>query len=127
MFERGIRRENLLEDDLVFPTVTKVIFVNKTSLHLGSQICNRVTLLVERLWANAPHVWIGRAIESAAHKKVVEVTVGPTHYTLNDAVQSIEFHVRSHHDAAPDRQLEVLESDLKLIEWHAVGLRSLVR
>src|SRR5258705_12574358 len=121
MFALGIGRQNLLDEYLVLPAVAEIVLINKIAFHRRSHFSDGVAFLADGLPAKIHHVRVGSAVESVADDELVQMTVGPTHYSLDDAVQSIERHVRANNNTAPDRRLRTLQRDLQLIKRNGIS------
>jgi hypothetical protein len=103
---RTHRRDGFQHHDAA-PAVAVVVKILEGALAIDEE-CGQLDL------ALVIHLSIlgrGHAIHDVSELEVVQVIIGPAHDDLNDVVQAFERHARRRLDPAPDRRIDIEQSD----------------
>ena len=114
-----LRRQELLYDDLVLPTIAKVIFVDELLPHVAGDLVESNAALAYYL---KPEVWVGFSVVDPVSDELVQVRIRPAHGDLDDLVELVERCVSLNVDSPPDGGFAVLEGYFELVDggigWH---------
>src|SRR5512145_2027814 len=107
-----LRMQYLFNNNIVFPTITKIILIQKRVSFMGGDLAQRVATFVNdrQLIMN-----VGNAVAFAINGELMQVAVGPAHRSLNHLVQFIEIELAGYHYPPPNRRLAFTQRDFELI------------
>lgn len=103
------------------PAVAEVVLVHKAFSRCAQHFVQAVSAVGQYGPVVGPFV-VGDAVESAVDAELVQVTVGPTHGCLDDAVQISQRHVAGHADQPPNGWLATFKLHQKSIGVGGRGL-----
>ena len=108
----GLAGPQVLQDQVMFPSVAKVVAIEDAVAHIVGQLVERDPLLVDGLVAL---LGVRLSKTHRSDRELMEVPAGPVKGVLEGGVDTGQRQVVGENQSAPDRGLDVAELDVDLV------------